>query len=345
MPKLAICAAVALAAGAMLGAAPAPKPLTPEQIFAKVQGSIWVVRVRDASGSGALGSAVEIGPRLLVSACHVVQGATSVDVVRESGMRIVPIATITRDPDHDRDLCLLTAKEDLGGAAAEIAPIAEVKVGEAAYAIGAPLGLELSLTDGLVSSLRHLNGEPLPDIQTSAAIAPGSSGGGLFDDQGRLIGVTVAIASKETDNLAFAYPAEWVAELPARIDKARKDWAAALKANGVLLGADGEPPPSGFAKVDDINAVPTDGRPAKSVANAYREFLLLDTPRAFVITNDGRAGAVRDVAELNSLFKECATRNVTCRLYAVDDAVVWKQDKPPVLKLGDRGSLATLPAR
>lgn len=322
--------AAALAAACLMGAAPPPpKALAPQDIFAQVQGAIWVVRAHHAQdGSGALGSAVEIAPRLLVSACHVVAGATQIEVVRDGGKAVVPISTVTRDPDRDRDLCLLSATHDLGGRPVVIAPIAEVKVGERAYAIGAPLGLELTMTDGLVSSLRHLNREPLPDIQTSAAIAPGSSGGGLFDAQGRLIGVTVAIASKETDNLAFAYPAQWVMELPARIEQARKQWAAALAENGISLGPNGEPPASGFAKVDDVAAVPTEGQPAKSVDDAYKQFLLLNTPRAFVITSDGRWGAVSDANALNGLFKDCATKNVTCQLYAVDDAVVWKGAPP-----------------
>ena len=242
MQKLSILVAV----GAALGLAPeAAGALTPQEIFAKVSPAVWVVRAHHAqNGSTALGSAVVIAPRLLVTACHVVVGATAVEVARDAGKSVVPIQTVSRDPDRTRDLCLLNASSDVSGAPVAIAPIGEVKVGEPAYAIGAPLGLELTLTDGLVSALRHNNNEPMPDIQTSAAIAPGSSGGGLFDSQGRLIGVTVAIASKETDNLAFAYPAEWVVQLPARITAARQRWSAALTAHGLALGLDGEPPAS-----------------------------------------------------------------------------------------------------
>ena len=150
-------------------------------------------------------------------------------------------------------------------------------------------GWSCSLTDGLVSPLRRRHRtKPLPDIQTTAPISPGSSGGGLFDASGRLIGVTVAIASKETDNLAFAYPAQWVMELPARVTQARQRWLAALAANGVALGADGEPATSGFAAIANVAAVPSQANSATGVSDAYKAFLLLDKPRAFVITSDGR---------------------------------------------------------
>ena len=75
--------------------------------------------------------------------------------------------------------------DKLGGTPAKIGKAASLKIGEAVYAVGAPQGLELSLSDGIVSQLR---GSPIPLIQTTAAISPGSSGGGLFDSEARLVG-------------------------------------------------------------------------------------------------------------------------------------------------------------
>jgi S1-C subfamily serine protease len=60
----------------------------------------------------------------------------------------------------------------------------ELRIGERVYAVGAPQGLELSLSEGLISGLRLFEGVRV--IQTTAAISAGSSGGGLFDDRGRL---------------------------------------------------------------------------------------------------------------------------------------------------------------
>lgn len=77
------------------------------------------------------------------------------------------------------------------------------------YSVGALEGFELSLSDGLISQLR---GEI---IQTTAPISPVSSGGGLLDAQGRLIGITT-FGHKSGQNLNFAIPAEWIFALSAR---------------------------------------------------------------------------------------------------------------------------------
>lgn len=313
-------AAAALAAAS----APAPTALSPSQVFAHASPSVWMVQASHASpGSAAIGSAVEVGVRTLVTACHVVEGATTVKVTHDQGKTSFPVSQVTRDPGK-RDLCMLTVDEDLTGAPVAVAPITDVAVGERVYAIGAPLGLELSLTEGLVSALRPMPNEALPKIQVSATTAPGSSGGGLFDDQGRLVGLTVAIASNESETLTFAYPAQWIGELPGRVLEARKAWRARLAADGVALGPNGEAAPSGFAELSDIAKIPVGARPAKPVYDAYRQFLLLAKPRAFVLTSDDRWGAVGDADALDGLMKDCAAKGVRCRLYAVDDAVVWR---------------------
>jgi tetratricopeptide (TPR) repeat protein len=82
-------------------------------------------------------------------------------------------------------------------------------VGEPVYAVGAPQGLELSLSEGIVSQLR---GDPPPLIQTTVAISKGSSGGGLFNAEGELVGITTFYL-KEGQSLNFALPVEWIAEV------------------------------------------------------------------------------------------------------------------------------------
>ena len=95
------------------------------------------------------------------------------------------------------------------GKPAQLGQASNLKVGEAVYAVGAPRGLELSLSDGIVSQLR---GGPPPFIQTTAAISPGSSGGGLFDAEGRLVGFTT-LYIKSGQSLNFAMPVEWAGEI------------------------------------------------------------------------------------------------------------------------------------
>jgi tetratricopeptide (TPR) repeat protein len=100
--------------------------------------------------------------------------------------------------------------------------------------VGAPKGLELSLSDGVVVQLL---GGPPPFIQTTAAISPGSSGGGLFDREGRLVGLTTFYL-EGGQSLNFAMPAEWIGEVkpgrvPAAEGRGHAEWlkrAAALEA-------------------------------------------------------------------------------------------------------------------
>src|SRR6185369_3178368 len=123
---------------------------------------------------------------------------------------------------------------------ASIAPISDVCVGQRVYAIGTPHGLELTLTEGLVSALRPKAEGQLPIIQTSAALSSGSSGGGLFNAEGHLIGVADNV-SPGGENLGFAYPAQWVMELPQRVTAELKRWRELLAGAGIKMGADGQP--------------------------------------------------------------------------------------------------------
>jgi tetratricopeptide (TPR) repeat protein len=114
--------------------------------------------------------------------------------------------------DPSRDLCQLSVP-NLQAPPVVLGTAKKLKVGQRVYAIGAPEDLELTLSEGLISSLRPHEGSDY--IQTSAAISLGSSGGGLFDDQGQLIGITTFYHA-EGQNLNFALPVDWIGELPKR---------------------------------------------------------------------------------------------------------------------------------
>ncbi len=138
-----------------------------------------------------------------------------------------------RSPGHQRP-----PGDDFGGA------------GRAAvYAIGNPKGLDLTLSAGLVSSLRRNPTGQLVLIQTSAAISGGSSGGGLFDDSGRLIGLTtIGSVGADTQNLNFAVPSEWIAELPQRH---ALRLAAAKPASAAAPGTPTPPPSPSYRQATD----------------------------------------------------------------------------------------------
>ena len=136
--------------------------------------------------------------------CHVLINGTRFQV--GGGKQFVP-ATLWGG-DEDKDICLLEAR-GLTGKPAQLSQATDLKVGDPVYAVGAPQGLELSLSNGIVSQLR---GGPPPFIQTTAAISPGSSGGGLFDAGGRLVGFTT-LYIEGGQSLNFAMPVEWVEEI------------------------------------------------------------------------------------------------------------------------------------
>ena len=179
--------------------------LTPSQVFNKVKDSVVVVKTFDAKGNTiGQGSGVLLPTGKIGTNCHVVENGASFQV--GSGKRFVR-ATLWGG-DEDKDICLLEAKE-LTAKPAQLGQASRLKVGEPVYAVGAPRGLELSLSDGIVSQLR---GGPPPFIQTTAAISPGSSGGGLFDAEGRLVGFTT-LYIEGGQSLNFAMPVEWAGEI------------------------------------------------------------------------------------------------------------------------------------
>jgi S1-C subfamily serine protease len=215
LPTLGLVSVLALVFAAQEACA-----LTPAEVFAKVSPSVWRVRTYDKEGLPlAMGSAVVVGPERLVTNCHVLRRASRFVVARDK--QTVP-GTLELW-DTARDLCQIKAAIGADVPAVVLADSAKLAVGQNVYALGSPEGLELTLSAGLLSSLRRDSADRLTMIQTSAPISPGSSGGGLFDEQGRLVGLTTMIsAARNAQNLNFALPAGWITELPQRHAEARQ---------------------------------------------------------------------------------------------------------------------------
>ncbi len=179
--------------------------LSPSQVFEQVKDSVVVVRVLDVQGKPkSQGSGVMLPSGQIATNCHVVEDSVRFQVRRDNRF----VAGQLRPSDGNKDLCLIEA-QGLSVKPAVLGKAAVLKVGEAVYAVGSPQGLELSLSNGIVSQLR---GGPPPFIQTTAAISPGSSGGGLFDGEGRLVGITTFYL-EGGQSLNFALPVEWLAEI------------------------------------------------------------------------------------------------------------------------------------
>lgn len=187
--------------------------LSPEQVFAKASPSVVMVYATDKKAKGgSQGSGVVVSPGRVATNCHVLlkskrEKKLYQQIAVKQGDQLWPAQFVAGKLEYDT--CLL-AVADLPLPAVYIANTAGLRVGQRVYAIGAPSGLEFSLTDGLLSALRIKEGSKL--IQTSAAISPGSSGGGLFDQEGNLIGITTFQLGTGT-GLNFAYFADPILSL------------------------------------------------------------------------------------------------------------------------------------
>ena len=178
-----------------------------ESVFANVWKSIVVVKSGDSQGSGVI-----VRPDIVATNCHVLDDEDIAvykhDNRRASTDTIYNAFVIKRD-DY-RDFCLLWVL-DFNGSAAKVRRYDSLGIGEDVYAIGSPKGLDLSLSSGLISQLRQ--GKDRRWIQTDAAISPGSSGGGLFDSDGNLIGITTEkVADENVEGIGFAIPADLILE-------------------------------------------------------------------------------------------------------------------------------------
>jgi S1-C subfamily serine protease len=105
-----------------------------------------------------------------------------------------------------------------------VAPLgdsAKLRPGEWAIAIGNPLGLDNTVTAGIISAIQRTNalgdGQRVPFIQTDAAVNPGNSGGPLINDRGQVIGINTAIRQAPGAGLSFAIPINTARQIAAQI--------------------------------------------------------------------------------------------------------------------------------
>ncbi len=314
--------------------------ITPDKFYAKTAGSIWRVSSQDALGvEFAQGSAVVIEPETLITNCHVIAKAKKISIRQESLTLEAKLQYI----DVERDLCQITAR-NMKSPAVVLGDSNKLTVGQHIYTIGNPIGMERTLSDGLISALRKDDKQNLWYIQISAPISPGSSGGGLFDEDGKLIGITSAGILKG-QNLNLAIPANLLSDLPARSAAAMEKFKNKTTQDATAVGPNIKPevtvqsvarvpipPASGFAEISDAAKLEQFG-----ARKGYEEFLGRALPRAFAIADGGgwfhTSGRVPKDATLSAdphirVVTECETFHKRhCTLYAVDDIVVYQEKK------------------
>lgn len=166
-------------------------------VYKKNVESIVLIEAEDSSGkrqgSGVAITLMYAGPSAgdykatntwIVTNAHVVKAAPFVNVMVAG----YPAKGTVRYRDPQMDIALIFLPTSVIPAISLNSPVLHPSPGDSVFAIGAPKGLTRSITEGLVSANRTIDGVKL--IQTSAAISPGSSGGGLFSQSGNLIGIT-----------------------------------------------------------------------------------------------------------------------------------------------------------
>ena len=143
---------------------------------------------------------------IILTNAHVVENASEVGVTLPDG-RSFNGKVLGADPLTD------VAVVKVVGSGLPVAPLgdsARVRPGEWAIAIGNPLGLDNTVTAGIISAIQRTNalgeGQRVPYIQTDAAVNPGNSGGPLINDRGQVIGINTAIRQAPGAGLSFAIP-------------------------------------------------------------------------------------------------------------------------------------------
>lgn len=184
------------------------KALSPADLFKKVERSVFVVlaspslaeaRVRNI----AQGSAVAISEHRLLTNCHVVRDRPLIKIMQDQ--KAVKAEATLVAADNDTDRCVIETNDitlvPIGG----IRNLDSLSIGERVFAVGSPLSFERTLSEGLISGIRHESSRNL--VQTSAPLGHGSSGGGLFDERGNLVGITTLASFGGAQNLNFAIAA------------------------------------------------------------------------------------------------------------------------------------------
>ncbi len=161
----------------------------------------------------SVGSGVIVAPDgLIVTNAHVVNMASTIIVILNNGASVRG-RVVYESPDKDVALIKIEPFERL--TSVKLARASDILVGETAVAVGNPLGLENSVTVGVVSGINRqfffMQGQHVFDglIQTDAPINPGNSGGALFNLDGDLIGINMAVV-QDSQSIGFAIPVEKV---------------------------------------------------------------------------------------------------------------------------------------
>jgi len=168
--------------------------LEPAEIYERWGGAVVTV-----IGPRGFGSGFVIPPTgNVVTSLHVVEGQDRLQVILRSGERRV--VTSVRLRDEERDLAVLSI-DPTGLPQVVLGDSATIRPGDRVVAIGTPEGLRHTVTEGIISQVRSIDGITI--LQTQTPISQGSSGGPLFNKDGEVVGINFGIW-RRGQNLNFA---------------------------------------------------------------------------------------------------------------------------------------------
>jgi hypothetical protein len=196
--------------------------LSASDVYEKVQSSTFRIYAFDIKDKKPVnvsqGSAVAITSNLLVSNCHVIKNSEyiTLDITKE-----VKRAFLTYG-NEKLDLCLIFIPE-ISLVPVSVSNSTILKPGQIVYAISSPQGYKNIITQGIIAGMESTDGATRINIDVN--IKAGSSGGGLFDEDAKLIGIT----SGTKNDIAYAIPASWINEVIPALKKSARQPAKTLE--------------------------------------------------------------------------------------------------------------------
>lgn len=183
---------------------PPPRPLSTADIAAHGLPAVVTIRTDETLGTGFVVRA----DGWIATNLHVIVGGPHVKVTLRDlrgDRELEVLEVLAASPEHDLALLRVQAH---GLPVVSLGDSDAMRPGDSVVAIGNPLGLEDTVSNGLVSARRTLDAG-VEVLQISAPIAPGSSGGPIFNDRGEVIGVATAVL-EQGQNLNFGMPARYL---------------------------------------------------------------------------------------------------------------------------------------
>ena len=261
LAPMALCALCALCAWSSSAAASSASPAaatercpSTEQLGETVIASTVTVLSDAEGGVAGSGSGFFIATDLVATNWHVVKGAKGLRVKRTTDTEPVAVLGVVA-ADLANDLAIIQLKAPEKGQPLELSDVIP-KRGARVFAFGSPRLLEATMSDGIVSAERDLEGAQR--IQMTAAVSPGSSGGPVTDTCGRVVGIAY-MKVRDSEALNFAIPAHFLMALqgtvgePHTSDDMERAGASTLRqVTASRLGVPEGVDPDGWVQVDPV---------------------------------------------------------------------------------------------